>query len=64
VGTAAADDLKVLAVGRDHRPTLSSGTHHRHLGSGRVTPYSAVGGNKPVTRQALDELKQQIPLLD
>src|SRR5262249_62178700 len=37
---------------------------HRHLGSGRVTPYSAVRGKKSVTRKALDELKQQIPLLD
>jgi DNA primase len=27
-------------------------------------PYSAVGGKKSVSRKALDELKQQIPLLD
>src|SRR5688572_32957015 len=54
----------VLAVGRGHSPTLSSGTQHRHLGSGCVTPHSAVGGKKSVTRQGLNELKQQIPLLD
>src|ERR1039458_2358240 len=27
-------------------------------------PYSAVGGEQSVSRQAIDELKQQIPLLD
>ena len=64
VGTAAVDQLLVLAVCRDHGPTVSSGTHHRHLGFGRITPYSAVRGKKSVTREALDELKQQIPLLD
>jgi DNA primase len=30
----------------------------------RDPPYSAVGGKKSVSRQGLDELKQQIPLLD
>jgi DNA primase len=64
VGPAAADELVVLATGRDHRPTLFSGTHHRRLGSRCVTPYSAARGKKSVTRQALDQLKQHIPLLD
>jgi DNA primase len=39
-------------------------THHPCLGSGRAVPYSADRGKKSVNRQALDELKQQIPLLD
>jgi DNA primase len=51
-------------MGWDRRPTLFSDTHHRYLGSGGIQPYSAVRGKKSVTRQALDELKQQIPLLD
>ena len=43
---------------------LSAGTHHPCLGSGRALPYSADRGKKSVNRQALDELKQQIPLMD
>ena len=39
-------------------------THHPCLGLDRDPPYSAVGGKKSVNRQALDDLKQQIPLLD
>ena len=38
--------------------------HHPCLGLDRDPPYSAVGGEKSVSRQAIDELKQQIPLLD
>jgi DNA primase len=38
--------------------------HHPCLGLDSDPPYSAVGGEKSVSRQALDELKQQIPLLD
>ncbi len=39
-------------------------THHPCLGLDGDPPYSAVGGEKSVSRKALDELKQQIPLLD
>ena len=38
--------------------------HHPCLGSERDPPYSARGGRQFVNRKALDELKQQIPLLD
>ena len=62
LGAAATTELVVL--GQTPRPTLSPGTHHRCLGSARVVPYSAVRGKKSVSRQALDELKLQIPLLD
>jgi len=30
----------------------------------RHPPYSAVGGQQSVSRKALDELKQQIPIMD
>jgi DNA primase len=43
---------------------LSGRPHHPYLGSGRLVPYSAVRGKKSVTREALDELKRQIPLWD
>jgi DNA primase len=39
-------------------------THHPCLGLDCDPPYSAVGGEKSVSRRALDELKQQIPLRD
>ena len=48
---------------RSHRRALFTGTHHRCLGSGRALPYSAHRGKKSVNRQALDDLKQQIPLM-
>jgi DNA primase len=38
--------------------------HHPCLGSERVMPYSAARGRKSVTRDALDELKRQIPVWD
>jgi len=40
------------------------GTYHPRLGSRRHPPYSAHRGKKSVSRQTLDELKQQISLLD
>ena len=43
---------------------LFADAHHCCLGPGRVLPYSAHRGKKSVSRQALDELKQQIPLLE
>jgi DNA primase len=64
MGTAAIAEFVVLGAGRSHNSPFSSEAHHCCLGSGRVTPYSAGRGKKSVTRQALDELKQQIPLLD
>src|SRR4030081_763755 len=64
MGTTATDQLVVLDQGRTQRPAPSANTHHRCLGSGRVLPYSAAGGKKSMSCQALDELKQQIPLLD
>jgi hypothetical protein len=39
-------------------------SHHPCLGLDRDPPYSAVGGKKSVNRSALDDFKQQIPLLD
>ena len=62
MGAAATTELVVL--GRNQRAALFPGAHHPGLGSGRAVPYSAVRGKKPVNRQALDELKRQIPLLD
>src|ERR1017187_7501706 len=38
--------------------------HHPCLGLDGHPPYSAVGGKKSMSRETLDELKQQIPLLD
>src|SRR5580693_7668094 len=64
MGTAATTQRVVLVEVGNHGRALSAGTHHPCLGSGRSLPYSAAGGKKSVTRQALDELKQQIPLLD
>ena len=64
MGATATDQPVVLDQGRSQRPALSADTHHPCLGSGRALPYSADRGKKSVSRQALDELKQQIPLLD
>ena len=38
-------------------------SHHSCLGLDRDSPYSAAGGKKSVNREALDDLKQQIPLM-
>ena len=43
---------------------LSARPHHRCLGPGRVLPYSASRGQESVKRDALDDLKRQIPLVD
>ena len=63
VGSTATAQRVVLDQDRSQRPALSADTHHRCLGSGRALPYSADRGKKSVNRQALDELKQQIPLM-
>jgi DNA primase len=64
MGTTAIDQRVVLDERRSSRGALFADTHHPCLGSGHALPYSAVRGKKSVSRQALDELKQQIALLD
>src|SRR3954463_3952352 len=64
MGTTAAPQPMVLDQGRSQKTALSADTHHPRLGSGCSLPYSAHRGKKSVSRHALDELKQQIPLLD
>src|SRR5271169_6694017 len=63
MGTPAATQRVLLGEGGSHRRALFTGTHHRCLGSGHALPYSAHRGKKSVNRQALDDLKQQIPLM-
>lgn len=58
---AAVADCVVLA---QQQTSLSTRPHHPCLGLGRVVPYSAARGQESVTRDALDDLKRQIPLLD
>jgi hypothetical protein len=64
MGATATVERVVLGEGRSPRRTFFADTHHPCLGSGRALPYAAGRGKKSVNRQALDELKQQIPLLD
>src|SRR6266481_200937 len=64
MGTTATDQRVVLGEGVCSRRALFADTHHPCLGSSRVLPYSADRGQKSMSRQAFDELKQQIPLLD
>src|SRR3984893_2937724 len=64
MGTTATAQRVVLGEGRSSRRALFADAYHPCLGSGRALPYSAVRGKKSVSRQVLDELKQQIPLLD
>ena len=63
MGTPATAQRVLLGEGGSHQCALFTGTHHRCLGSGYALPYSAHRGKKSVNRQALDELKQQIPLM-
>ena len=63
VGSTATDQRVVLDQDRSPRSAFSANTHHPCLGSQRALPYSADRGKKSVNRQALDELKQQIPLM-
>jgi DNA primase len=58
---AAVAECVVLA---QQRISLSTRPHHLCLGLGRGVPYSAARGQESVTRDALDDLKQQIPILD
>jgi hypothetical protein len=64
MGTAPAAQLVVLGDGGNSRRVLFEDTHHRCLGSRLGLPYSANRGKQSVNRMALDELKQQIPLLE
>ena len=63
MGTPPPAQRVLLGEGRSHRRAPFRGAHHRCLGSRRGLPYSAHRGKKSVNRQALDELKQQIPLM-
>jgi DNA primase len=53
----------VLDQDRSQKTAVFEGAHHPCLGSQRGLPYSANRGKQPVNRQALDDLKQQIPLM-
>jgi DNA primase len=64
MGTTATAERVVLGEVWRSKRALFSVAHHPCLGSGRCLPYSADRGKKSVSRQVLDELKQQIPLLD
>src|SRR5260370_2135714 len=64
MGPTATDQRVVLGLGRHSCRAPLADTHHPCLGFGRGMPYSADRGKKSVSRHALDELKQQIPLLD
>lgn len=57
---AAVTECVVL----DQQWVLSTSTHHPCLGLGRMVSYSAARGQESVTREALDDLKRQIPVLD
>src|SRR6516164_4263730 len=64
MGATEAHQPVVLDQGRSATRAVFTVTHHPCLGSGRGLPYSADRGKKSMSRQDLDELKQQIPLLD
>jgi len=64
MGATTTAECVVLAEGGRSKRAFFSVPHHPCLGSGRALPYSAERGKKSVSRQALDELKQQIPLLE
>src|SRR5580698_10629167 len=63
MGTSAPAQRALLGEGRRDRRLLFADAHHRCLGSGSALPYSADRGKKSVNREALDELKEQIPLM-
>jgi hypothetical protein len=54
----------VLAEDDPGGRTLFAPTHHPRLGFRRFLPHAVTRGEKSMNRKALDELKQQIPLLD
>ena len=63
MGTSAPAQRVLLAQGRRDCRLLFSTAHHRCLGFGRALPYSAHRGKQSVNREALDDLKEQIPLM-
>src|ERR1700674_1617237 len=64
MGTTSPTQRVLLVEGWSYRCSPFAGSHHHRLGSRHALPYSADRGKQSVNRQALDELKQQIPLLD
>ena len=54
----------MLAEDDPNRRTLFAITHHPRLGFRRFLPHAVTRGEESMNRKALDELKQQIPLLD
>jgi DNA primase len=64
MGSTSTAQRVVLGEGWCSKRALFAVTHHPCLGSWRALQYSAAGGEKSVIRQALDQLKHQIPLLD
>ena len=63
MGASAPAQPVLLAKSRRDCQVLFKDAHHRCLGSQRALPYSASRGKKSVNREALDELKEQIPLM-
>ena len=63
MGAAALVQRVLLGEDWSHRRVFFAGAHHPCLGSERALPYSADRGKNSVNRQALDDLKQQIPLM-
>jgi hypothetical protein len=63
VGASATANPLVLDESRNPKPACFVGAHHPCLGSAGALPYSADRGKKSVSRQVLDELKQDVPLL-
>jgi DNA primase len=64
MGSTSTAQRVVLGEGWRPKRAPFAVTHHPCLGSWRALQYSAAGGEKSVIRQALDQLKHQIPLLD
>src|ERR1700680_1378996 len=54
----------VLAEEDPGGPNFFATTHHPRLGFRRFLPHAVTQGEESMNRKALDELKQQIPLLD
>jgi DNA primase len=63
MGATATAQRLLLGEGWSSKRPLLAPTHRPCLGFQRGLPYSADRGKKSVNRNALDELKQQIPLM-
>jgi DNA primase len=64
MGAPQTAERVVLGQDRSEERALSECAHHPCLGFQRSLPYSPARGEKSVRHHALDELKQQIPLLE